>query len=181
MCEFFSCIATKDGRLLFTEEDHHQTTINRANLSDASLFTRTFVRLECRPPFDKVTVDETGTLPGWFDFYEWEHRVMDLAQRISPARQEYKTIEGPALQKYKTIEGPALQKCAAIRDLAWQKYLAIENPVWQKYLAIEGPAQQEYKAIEGLAWQAYLVIEGPALQGYIEALRRIEGYVPEVK
>ena len=64
MCNFFSCVATKDGRILFTEQDSHSEIIRRAGLRDDEQFMRAFVRLEIVPPFNVVKVDEIGSLPG---------------------------------------------------------------------------------------------------------------------
>ena len=83
MCEFFSCIYTKDGRILFTESDSHEKIIKRAGLKDNDPYLRSFVRLECVPPFNTVRVDEYGTLPAWFNLVDAQDRVIDLAKRVN--------------------------------------------------------------------------------------------------
>ena len=94
MCQFFSAIATKDGRLLFTEDDSHETIVERAGLSDAALYARSWIRLEAVPskPIGPdstwtVRVDE-ATTPGWYtdEQVNWEDRITSLANRIAPAR-----------------------------------------------------------------------------------------------
>jgi hypothetical protein len=67
MCEFFSCLLLRNQQIVFTESNHHSIAIERARLFDCDLPARQFVRLENPPPFQCLRIDETGTLPGWFD------------------------------------------------------------------------------------------------------------------
>ena len=106
MCEFFSCIAVRDGRLLFTNSNHHSDIIQRAGLRDTEVFLREFVRLECVPPFENVRVDEEGTLPGWFDPDDWQARVVALAQRIAPLHADYKAKRDALYADYEAKRAP---------------------------------------------------------------------------
>lgn len=111
MCKFFSCIATHDGRLLFTEQDSHSEIITRANLRDDKLYTRHFVRLEIVPPFASVRVDEDGTLPAWYEENreDVEARALKLARRVGGLREAYEATIRQAREAYEAalskIEG----------------------------------------------------------------------------
>ena len=106
MCEFFSCIATKDGKILFCEDDSHEETIKRANLKDNS---HDFVRIEYTPEMG-LRVD-AQSIPEWYE--RSAHRIEDgvkkLYQNVAPAWEDYKKIEAQALEDYKSrlqqIEG----------------------------------------------------------------------------
>jgi len=160
MCNFFSCVATRDGRILFTEQNHHSEIIMRANLRDTDLHLRHFVRLECVPPFDSVTVDEQGTLPGWFENERAsiEARVIELAKRVASAWEQYEAVERPAREQYQ----------------------AVELSAWEQYKAVERPAREQYKAVKRSAWEQYKAVERPAREQYKAVLSTITGYLPAV-
>jgi len=87
MCEFFSCIATKDGKVLFTEEDSHETTIKRAKLKDDG---ESIVRLEYDGAHLKA---DQQIIPEWFEhaYIKIERRVKKAYAVVAPAREEYKS------------------------------------------------------------------------------------------
>ena len=108
MCEFFSCIVTRDGKLWFTEDDSHEVIIERKCLRDVA-HTQHFVRLEVLPPFNSCEVDQCDT-PSWFDDSrtEIESRAIDLAKRVGQARAEYEKVEQPAMAEYEKVVQPAM-------------------------------------------------------------------------
>jgi len=80
MCKYWSGIVTKDGKVLFTEDDSHETVIKRSGLNDCSLENREFVRIEVENGNMKnYRVDESDTLPSWYEKRENEfHRKVEL-------------------------------------------------------------------------------------------------------
>lgn len=83
MCGFFSCIAHRDGRILFTGTDSHEYIIRVAGLTDDRVGQeRDWVRLECRPgvngAWQHIVHD---TEPVWWRLravFAWE-RIEQLA------------------------------------------------------------------------------------------------------
>ena len=137
MCEFFSAIATRDGRLLFTEDNSHEVIIRRAGLRDTYAYVRHWVRGQVRPRgagWGPVRVDET-TVPAWWtdDRAAHEGRVLDLAGRVRPAWEAYEAVERPAREAYE----------------------AVQRPAWEAYRAVQRPAREAYEAVRRSAWEAY--------------------------
>ena len=108
MCNFFSFTFHRDGRILFTEKDSHEEIIKRAGLRDGDVFLRDFVRGECKPPFDAVTVDENGTLPAWFEERraEFEERAMMLARVVAGHFERYEAKRDTLDADYKAKRAP---------------------------------------------------------------------------
>ena len=114
MCQFFSAIVTRDGRVLFYEEDSHETIVRRAGLRDDDLHLRGWVRVEAVPDaagaFPSVRVDETS-VPAWYaeDRAAWDDRVTQVAMRVRPALDAYDAIVREAWDAYlsaiRTLEG----------------------------------------------------------------------------
>jgi hypothetical protein len=155
MCEFFSCVVTRDGRLLFTEEDSHETIISRAGLRDTAT-CRHFVRLEISPPFTTCRLDQSSS-PSWFDEnrLDYEERAIELAKRIAPAYEAYQKATATAYEAY--------QKATATAEEAYQKATA--------------PAYEAYQKAKAPAYEAYQKATATAEEAYIEVLLGIEGYV----
>jgi hypothetical protein len=119
MCNFFSCIATRDGRLLFSEDDSHEVIVNRANLRDNDAHIQHFVRLEIVPPFDKVHVDEQS-IPAWYASQRVgiEERAKALARRVQKAVDLIDTIRAKADAEIAPIWAKAHAETAPIRAKA---------------------------------------------------------------
>ncbi|MFA5313167.1 MAG: hypothetical protein WC375_07635, partial [Methanomassiliicoccales archaeon] len=77
MCNFWSCILTRDGKVLWDPAiTSHEGLVEKFHLKDAKLADRDFVRIEITPPDNNVLnrkqgdwrykVDEEGTLPEWY-------------------------------------------------------------------------------------------------------------------
>ena len=116
MCEFFSAVACRDGRLLFCEDNSHEVTITRACLKDDDLHIRGFVRVERKRlpdgSWDDVRVDQTST-PGWYeaDRTRWDDRVAALSERVAPLLDQYEAGRRPL----------------------WNQYEARCKPLWDQY------------------------------------------------
>jgi hypothetical protein len=137
MCQFFSAIVCRDGRLLFGTTDSHEDLIKWYDLDDtADLFTRRWVRVECRPPHTAVVVDET-VVPAWYDEDRaaYEGRVMEAAETVANYRAAYEAVRGPAWAAYEAVTVPAQAA-----------YEAVEGPAWAAYGAVTGPARAAYEA-----------------------------------
>ena len=106
MCEFFSCIATKKGEILFCEKNSHEETIERANLKDNG---HNFVRIEYTTE-GGLRVDEQN-IPEWYEraAARTEEEIKKLYQKVAPASEDYEKIKAQALEDYKSrlqqIEG----------------------------------------------------------------------------
>ena len=88
MCEFFSCLITKQGKCVWDRNTaSHEELVAKAGLADGKLKDREFVRCELTPekPMDFFSpasewtfkVDEEGTLPKWFN----ERRAEQAARK----------------------------------------------------------------------------------------------------
>jgi hypothetical protein len=77
MCEYFSCLITREGLVVWNDRTNsHDELVKTANLKDEKLEDRDFVRIEITPKDKKkitrdkndweLKVDEEGTLPKWY-------------------------------------------------------------------------------------------------------------------
>ena len=66
MCNWFSCIYTKEGNILHVDGFHHETIIEKYNLKDniSDVNKRDFVRVEILKD-KEVKIDE-DEIPNWF-------------------------------------------------------------------------------------------------------------------
>jgi hypothetical protein len=149
MCEFFSCLAFRDGAVRFCEDDSHETLISRLALDDTqALPLRSWVRVEVSPVGERwgpVCVDEEST-PGWWDEDRaaFEGRVLTVATRVRPA---------------------------------WAVYNAAVRSAWAVYNAAVRSARAVYNAAVQPAWAVYDAAVRSAWAAYREQIQPIEGYV----
>ena len=153
MCNFFSCIVTRDGKVLFTEEDSHEHVIERSGLKDD---LEHFVRVEYTNE-NGYCVDES-TIPEWYErmsamiernveltyrnvkslydeYLEIQQPAWDKYHKITqPASDDYETIMQHAWKEYKKIQQSALDKCNNIKQHALDEYITITQPAWAKFL-----------------------------------------------
>ena len=103
MCQFFSCLVTRDHRVLFCEDDSHEELIKRAGFDDTKdVFLRSWVRVEVKPAtagWGWLTVDETS-IPLWWDEVEDTDRVLRTADAVRSAREVYTAAVRPAWEVY---------------------------------------------------------------------------------
>ena len=168
MCQFFSAIATKDGRLLFTENDSHEEIIERAQLRDTELYLRHWVRIEQRPG-THMRVDETST-PTWFTEERdmWQARAEDCSAQLLPAR----LVRDEAYAAAGKVSGEACaaawkvfdEACAAARKVSGEAY---------------APARKVFDEACAAAMKAYDEACAAAWKVYITQLTMVEGYLPK--
>ena len=155
MCQFFSAVVTRDHRVLFTEENSHETVIVRARLRDTSLSLRHFARVELRPDGAAgapLRVDEPTT-PRWWNPVTDRERVRIVAARVRTARATYEaTMQAP----WATYETARATYEATMMQAPWASYQA--------------------------AWAAAQVTYDAAVAAdkatYMAAVQTLEGYVP---
>ena len=93
MCNFWSCILHRDGRVLHVpDEDSHEAIVQHYHLDDHKLADRDFVRIEITPrnalSRDRADwsyrVDEPRTLPDWYanDTRRWDAVVWAEWERV---------------------------------------------------------------------------------------------------
>jgi len=89
MCNFFSCIVTKDAKVLFTEVDSHEEVILRSGLHDDAM---DFVRIEYTEE-KGYRIDER-TIQEWYERIaaQAEQAVIATYRRIQPSWSEYDKI-----------------------------------------------------------------------------------------
>jgi hypothetical protein len=89
MCNFWSCVLTREGKVFWSKAtSSHETILQENNLKDNKLQDRDFVRLEVHPKTKKdifsknpenweFKVDEPKTIPNWFtqEKMHWESVV----------------------------------------------------------------------------------------------------------
>ena len=145
MCNFMSVIATRDGKIFTAPDvDSHELLIQHLRLRDDRLVDRRWVRLECVSPFDKVKVDEIGTLPGWYDEKEAdiESRVLAFVQEISSHRkicnEAYKSAEAgfnESIKPPQKIRDDAIATAKKVRDATRLPYEVIRREKEKKVVA----------------------------------------------
>ena len=126
MCNDFSAIVTTDRKVYFCETDSHEELIKRLGLSDDKLADRDWVRVECLPPYrDEVTVDEPGTVPGWYMAQRGviERMVRSRAKKRAPAWAAYEAATAPAEAACEAARATAWAACEAARATAWAAYI----------------------------------------------------------
>ena len=128
MCDFLSAIATRDGRLLFCEDDSHETIERRAGLRDGDRHLRHWVRVEQRPGDAALRVDEAST-PGWWDAEEWQPRLDALLARVRPVRAAYDEARRPVHAAYDEATRPARAAHAEATRTARAVYVAALAPI----------------------------------------------------
>ena len=101
MCNYFSCIATRKGKIIWDKnKTAHEELIKKAGLKDDKLEDRDFVRLEMTPNKRGLftqkksdwnyKVDEQGTLPNWYVKNEEKIRK-EIWKECQKSFKKYKT------------------------------------------------------------------------------------------
>ena len=182
MCEYFSCIVTRDLRILWCEEVSHEATIARAGLKDdyEDAVNRPFVRLEVpEGDMDRYRVDEESTLPLWYIIAEDDIRgkVKKLVRKLNPLRQarnklyaEQKLVRDKLYAEQKLVrdklyaeQQTARDKLDAEQQPAWDKLDAEQQPAWDKLGAEQQSARDKLGVEQQLAWSALF----GGIEGYL--------------
>ena len=159
MCQFFSALVTRDHRVLFCEDNSHETLIARAGLSDTQLHLRHWVRVEVRPDGDgwgAVHVDEITT-PAWYDQVEDGDRVIAVAERVRPAWAAYEANLAQANAAYDAARAPA--------RAAYEATCATAEAT---YYANRAQANAAYDAAHAQAWATHILAIS-SLEGYLHS------------
>ena len=180
MCKFFSCIVTKDGKVFFSEEDSHETIINRLGISDNG---ENFVRVE----YSQNSIGEyeycldVQTIPEWYERIAIKVKldIKQIFQKVKPAWEDYEKIRTPAQENYEKIEAPAREDYEKIKASAQENYKKIITPVWEDYEKIRTPARENYEKIITLAQENYEKIKASAQEDYQKKIAEIVGYVTQ--
>ena len=159
MCQFFSAIVTRDLRVLFTEQDSHETIIRRAELQDNDLYLRSWVRVELQPEGNNwypLRVDESST-PAWFDDSRdtIAERVKTIAQKVASARAAYDAAVASARAARDAAVAPARAVYDAAVAPARAAYDAAAAPAWAACDAAEASARAACDAAVAPARAAY--------------------------
>jgi hypothetical protein len=95
---------TREGGVLFTEEDSHETVIARSDFKDDH---KQFVRIEYNT--DGYTIDERS-IPEWYERMAAtaERNVKNTFKLVKQFHADYDKIRGPALADYDKITDAAL-------------------------------------------------------------------------
>ena len=116
MCNFWSCILTREGKVLWSEAtSSHEEIIKENNLKDNKLIDRDFIRLEVHSKnkidlFSKnaknweFKIDEANTLPEWFlqEQKHWEEIVW-ISWKKAMEKSLWKLPLKPVLNFIKSI------------------------------------------------------------------------------
>lgn len=134
MCNFFTCIVTTTGDVLFTEENSHDTIIMRAGLIDD---LKHFVRIEYTP-IGGYIIDEKG-IPEWYERMaaKAKESVKVAHNKVVAAHNAMMKIRNKAFEEYKA----EYKRHTSTYD-KWDMSCT-QN--WLKYREIKGKAIQDYK------------------------------------
>ncbi|MEN6305303.1 MAG: hypothetical protein ABFD96_21450, partial [Armatimonadia bacterium] len=137
MCRFFSCVYHRDRGVLFTHTNSHEDILAAAGLEDTTINNRPFVRIEAVPVGDGFgyRVDETGSLPDWYDESRVRPIVLTTAAQVRQAEEAYQATVRPAKEVYQATVRPAEEA-----------YQATVRPAEEVYQATVRPAEEAYQA-----------------------------------
>ena len=144
MCNFFSCIVTRDGRVLFTESDRHEVLIFRAGLKDVGIMDH-FQRVEVNPETFIVRVDEYERSSWLTD--ELLDKTVEIAKRIKPYWESFSRAWDEAWEIYQdTCDLSSVENCVVSNsqslDTAWEVYEKTRDDAKETYIkaisSIEG-------------------------------------------
>jgi len=177
MCEFWSAIITKKGKVYWNKNNSsHENLIKNAGLKDNNLEDRSFVRIEITPKniFSKnkknwtLKVDEPNTLPEWYSsntrFYEdilweeWEKAMQKTLWKLDLDAAK-KIIKEIKKTKYLIPDGKPLESWHVSTGKTWEE--ARE--------AAEKTAEEDaLNTIGNAAWDAARRAAGDAAWGAAE-------------
>jgi hypothetical protein len=147
MCEFFSCIVTRLGDVLFTESESHETVIYRSGFVDNLKF---FVRVEYDRKHGYI-IDEK-TIPEWYE------RIAAKAEK--DVKRTHTKVLRAFKAKEKTIKKERRNYRAANEQL---KKLYGDTGLWS--------------SIHEDTWKEYMVAKRAAVELYQQRICNVEGYI----
>ena len=153
MCDFFTCIVTIRGDVLFTEEDSHDTVIMRAGLIDNLKY---FVRIEYTPTYEYL-LDE-------YSIPEWYERI------VAKAKEDVKATYRKVVVAHSTM--------MKIRSKAFEEYEAF----CVRAASVDmGYSFSEWESHCEVRWLKYRRIRVKAIQHYTDKIENIKGYVGSIR
>lgn len=137
MCNFFTCIVTTKGQVLFTEEDSHDTLIERTGLTDN---LKEFVRIEYTLARGYV-VDEM-TIPVWYQRMVAKVRedVRKTYCKVLAPNSAMMKVRIASLNEYNAI---CTREQMAFDYVRWRNLC---DKRWGEYWKIRKDGIQAYKA-----------------------------------
>lgn len=162
MCNFWTCLITRDGTVVWDPNtSSHEQLIGKANLKDNKLDDRDFVRIEIAPRTReciasrqredwKLKVDEEKTLPEWFTA---QRKAMN-----AKCWEAWQTAMSETLWKLQVEKLPAL-----LEEIKAIKYFSMNsepNPEWHMSWGKDWDAAREAvgdavgDAARDAAWEA---------------------------
>lgn len=132
MCNFFSAIVLRDGSILFTEEDSHETVIARSGLKDN---LKHFVRVEYNRE-DGYEIDERA-IPEWYERIaaKAETNIKKTFAKIETFNDECMRIEESSWEDYENIQLIVHPNYNKIEDTAWEDYYTIHQTAMAAYIS----------------------------------------------
>ena len=190
MCQFFSCLVTRDHRVLFCESVSHEELIRRAGFDDTKdVFLRSWVRAEVNPAgttgWGRVKVDETS-VPSWWDEIEDSDRVLIVANTVRSAEEVYDAAVRSAEEVYDAAVRSAQEVYTVAERSAQEVYNAAVRSARKVYNAAdynvaERSAREAYNAAVWSAKEVYTVAERSAREAYNAAVWSArEAYVASI-
>ena len=181
MCQFFSCLVTRDHRVLFCESVSHEELIRRTGLDDTKdVFLRSWVRAEVNPAgttgWGRVKVDETS-VPSWWDEIEDSDRVLIVANTVRSAEEVYDAAVRSAEEVYDAAVRSAQEVYTVAERSAQEVYNAAERSARKVYNAADynaavRPAEEVYTVAERSAQEVYNAAVWSAKEVYTVAAER---------
>ncbi len=171
MCEYFSCIVTREGKVLWCEDNSHEETIKRANLKDDKLKDRDFVRIEVKNgDMKNYCVDEESTLPSWYKLSEkfFKTKTAKILKRLNLVIEDYEKKRAPLYEEYEKKRAPLYEDYNKKRATLYRDYEKKCDALYGDYKKKYAPLYEDYK-------KKY----APLYEDYKKKLKSIEGYIPE--
>ena len=166
MCNYYSCILTRDGTVHdSSDSSSHDDIITANNLDDSKLKDRDFIRIEITPinnmdifSTDRsdwtLTVDEPHTIPGWY-----EEDMSSLNERCWKAWEN-------AVQRdiHSKMDVPKmLAMFEEIKAIRWMQNREEPLPKWELFdkrsMAIDAARNTVRDAVWDAIWDAVWVAE----------------------
>ena len=139
MCNFFTCIVTTHGDVLFTEEDSHDTIIMRAGLIDN---LKCFVRVEYTPTYEYL-VDEYS-IPEWYEriVAKAKEDVKATYRKVVAAHSAMMKIRIEAFREYEVFCKRSASKDMGYSFSEWELHCEL---IWVQYRRMRVNAILDYK------------------------------------
>ena len=172
MSYFFSAIVTRDGKVLFCEEDSHWVIIQRAGLKDD------FVRISILDgDMSKFKENEVTRLPKWYNRKMTKARCNELLRLIMPARKVYAEAIEPAEHLYNDMLSKFHEKTGIEAFYMLASVGTLISAIKRGHLPSLASTAYIYGETVAPAWNLYNDAVKLAKERYAESISTIEGYM----